>query len=60
MLPDGDGVGDASDNSPNVANPDQLDSDGDGVGDASDNSPNVTVMAMVWEMLVTTVRRSLT
>ncbi len=31
---DGDGVADASDNCPNVANADQADSDGDGVGDA--------------------------
>jgi hypothetical protein len=31
---DGDGVLDGSDNCPNVANADQIDSDGDGVGDA--------------------------
>lgn len=34
---DGDGVTDAADNCPNVANPAQTDVDGDGVGDACDN-----------------------
>ncbi|MGI6375238.1 MAG: Ig-like domain-containing protein [Anaerolineae bacterium] len=37
---DGDGVPDASDNCPAVANPGQADSDGDGVGDACDGCPN--------------------
>jgi len=37
---DGDGVSDASDNCPFVANRDQADSDGDGVGDACDNCVN--------------------
>lgn len=38
---DGDGVCDAVDNCPNVANPNQADQDGDHVGDACDNCPTV-------------------
>ncbi len=39
---DGDGVVDASDNCPSVANPDQGDCDGDGLGNACDNTPGCT------------------
>lgn len=36
MDSDNDGIGNACDSCPNVANPDQMDSDGDGIGDACD------------------------
>ena len=35
---DGDGINDIVDNSPFVANPDQMDTDGDGVGDVTDDA----------------------
>ncbi len=38
---DGDGLTDAADNCPAVANPDQADKDSDGVGDKCDNCPDV-------------------
>ncbi len=40
---DGDGVPDATDNCPLIANPEQTDSDGDGIGDACDLCPATPV-----------------
>lgn len=39
---DGDGIADAADNCPAVANPDQRDTDGDGIGDVCDETPGNT------------------
>lgn len=44
---DGDGVADAQDNCPYVANPDQMDSDGDGIGDACDQCPDTQASTAV-------------
>ena len=40
---DGDGVGDATDNCPTVANANQEDANGNGVGDACESAPTVTL-----------------
>ncbi len=41
---DGDGVADADDNCPDVANADQADADNDGIGDLCDDTPNGDVV----------------
>lgn len=40
---DGDGIADAQDNCPTVANPNQADANGNGVGDACESAPAVTI-----------------
>src|SRR5262249_24526983 len=40
---DGDGICDASDNCPHVANADQTDTDGDGIGDACEETGSIRV-----------------
>jgi hypothetical protein len=50
---DGDGIRDAGDDCPSVANADQADGDGDGVGDACDNCMNVANPRVAPDFLTT-------
>lgn len=44
---DGDGIPDATDNCPTVANPDQMDSNGNGIGDACESSCTINQSLLV-------------
>jgi hypothetical protein len=49
---DGDGIADATDNCPLVANADQADTDGDGKGDACDAATPAPVLTPVYQLLL--------
>jgi hypothetical protein len=49
---DGDGIADATDNCPAVANADQADTDGDGKGDACDAATPAPILTPVYQLLL--------